>query len=189
MPSAIESIINEVIRREGDQYTDHPSDKGGPTKFGITLKTLSGYRKRPCTAQDVQDLTRSEAYSIYYDDYVIKPRFDLILAHSDVIASELVDTGVLMGQGTASRFLQRSLNLFNRRGKDYADIAVDGKVGPATTKALESFLKVRGKQGERVLLVQMNCFQGTRLAELAEANETQEDFSYGWALGRVADQV
>ena len=35
------SLINEIINREGRKFTNLPADKGGPTKFGITQKTLT----------------------------------------------------------------------------------------------------------------------------------------------------
>lgn len=34
-----EEILNDVLRREGG-YVHHPSDRGGPTKFGIAARTL-----------------------------------------------------------------------------------------------------------------------------------------------------
>ena len=36
----IDAMITDVIRREGG-YVNHPADKGGPTKYGITHKTLT----------------------------------------------------------------------------------------------------------------------------------------------------
>nr|WP_222532573.1 glycosyl hydrolase 108 family protein [Azospirillum sp. 412522] len=43
-----EAIIDTILRREGwPRYTDRPSDRGGPTKGGITLATLTNWRKRP----------------------------------------------------------------------------------------------------------------------------------------------
>jgi lysozyme family protein len=35
------------------------------------------------------------------------------------LAAELLDTGVNMGTGTATGFLQRALNALNRNGRDY----------------------------------------------------------------------
>ena len=102
---------------------------------------------------------------------------------------ELFDTGVNMGQATAAGFLQRALNLFNQSHKEvplFPELKVDGDLEAKTLVALSAFLKLRGLQGERVLLRVLNCFQGTRYAELTENRETNEEFVYGWFSNRVA---
>ena len=33
----VDQMIDDILRREGG-YVNHPADKGGPTKYGITLK-------------------------------------------------------------------------------------------------------------------------------------------------------
>ena len=42
MAVSVRHIIKEIIRREGG-YVNHPNDRGGPTKYGVTHKTLSRY--------------------------------------------------------------------------------------------------------------------------------------------------
>ena len=48
-----DSLITDIIEREGG-FVDHPSDRGKATRFGITLATLSDYRKSSCTVEDVR---------------------------------------------------------------------------------------------------------------------------------------
>lgn len=61
-----ETVIAATLRREGwPKFTDRKSDKGGPTKGGITLETLWRYRGRPVSASDVAALTREEVVEIY----------------------------------------------------------------------------------------------------------------------------
>jgi lysozyme family protein len=64
--NAIDTILDEIIRREGG-YVNHPADRGGPTKYGITAQTLGRWRKldRPATATEVKALTETEARAIY----------------------------------------------------------------------------------------------------------------------------
>ncbi|EHG5664623.1 hypothetical protein J5K42_005041, partial [Salmonella enterica subsp. enterica serovar Kasenyi] len=61
----------------------------------------------------------------------------------------------------------------------------DGRIGPRTLNALRVYLEKRGKDGERVLLVALNCTQGERYLELAEKREADESFVYGWMKERV----
>ena len=39
-----QKIIDGIIKREGG-YVNNPTDRGGPTKFGITLTTLGVWRE------------------------------------------------------------------------------------------------------------------------------------------------
>jgi lysozyme family protein len=182
----IEDIISGVIQREGGgKYTNNPADKGGPTKFGITLATLQRWRKRPVTAADVEALTESEARQIYRHLFVIEPNFTLVLDINVEIGIEVVDTGANMGPGVAATFLQRILNVFNARAKFYPDLKVDGNVGPATAAALRSYIAKRGAEGIAVMLKQLNHLQGARYQELAEKREENEDFVYGWIRERA----
>jgi len=181
----IDNIIAGIIEREGSKFTNNKNDAGGPTKYGVTWRTLARYRRTPVAAEDVAALTESEARAIYYDEYVIRPGFGNVIPLSSAIAEEIVDTGVNCGVQRAAEWLQRSLNALNRRGRDYADIKVDGNVGPATASALKTFLKLRGLPGEIVLLRALNSLQGEFYISLSERRQTDEEFVYGWLSNRV----
>lgn len=64
-------ILNRVIKREGG-YVNHPADKGGPTNFGITIKTLSQYLGRPASVDEVKNLKVEVAKDIY-SKYYLEP--------------------------------------------------------------------------------------------------------------------
>ena len=166
----VDEIFNSILGKEGG-YVDHPDDKGGPTKWGITQNTARAHGYRG----DMRDLTREQALEILEADYWYGPRFDQVAALSSDIAAELCDTGVNMGPTVASKMLQRWLNVFNLRGKLY----------PRTINALRAYLGNRGKDGERVMLTSLNCTQGERYLELAEKREANESFVYGWMKERV----
>lgn len=176
----IDDIIEAVLRAEG-RYVNNPDDRGGETNWGITKTTARAHGYNG----PMRDLPRSTAKQIYLNTYVVKPGYDKIAVLSPTIAAELVDTGVNMGPAVATRFLQRSLNALNRRGADYADIAVDGAAGPGTRTALSKYLAKRGKEGERRLLALLNALQGARYVELCEGRQANETFMYGW-LDRIA---
>lgn len=175
-----EKIAPHLLGKEGN-YVNHPSDRGGETIWGITVGTAraNGYNG------PMRSMPQSTALDIYERRYFIQPGFDAIAKISEPIALELTDTGVNMGPQVAARFLQSALNGFNRQGKDYADITVDGAAGPATRSALRAFKAKRGAEGEKVLLKALNCLQGARYLELGELRPANEDFMYGWFANRI----
>lgn len=185
--SKVNDLITEVLHREGGAtYTNNPSDSGGPTKFGITQATLSKWRNRSVTADDVKNLSEKEARQIYLARYWYVPGFNHVAPISPAIADELMDTGVNMGPARAVEFLQRILNAFNNRGQFYPDLAVDGKLGPQSMAALRAYLSRRGKTGEQVLLFTLDALQAERYIAIAERREKDEAFVYGQIRQRAA---
>jgi lysozyme family protein len=177
----IERLLDALIEREGG-FVDHPSDRGGATRFGVTeaVARAHGYRG------PMRTLPREEAQAIYRRLYWLRPRFDQVAARAPRIAAELFDTGVNMGPAVAATFLQRALTALNRNGKDFADLVPDGRIGSQTLAALDSFLAVRGERGgERVLLHALEALQGERYVRLAERRPANEAFLYGWLANRI----
>jgi lysozyme family protein len=179
-PVDADALIDAVIDREG-RYVNHPADRGGPTRWGITeaVARAQGYDG------DMRDLPRGEAVSIYRRVYWLRPGFDRVALRAPAIAAELFDTGVNMGTAAATGFLQRALNALNRSARDYPDIAVDRTIGPRTLSALDGFLQARGAGGQIVLLRAMEALQGERYIALAERRPSQEAFLYGWLANRI----
>ena len=179
-PPDIDTLIDKVIALEGD-FSDHPADRGGATRWGVTeaVARAHGY------AGDMRHFPRAEAAAIYRRNYWQRPAFDQVARHAPALAAELFDTGINMGTGTASGFLQRALNALNRNGRDYADLAVDRRIGPRTLAALDAFRRKRGTQAETVLLKALEALQGARYIELAEKRPANEAFLYGWLAHRI----
>jgi len=179
-PPDIDTLIDKVIKLEGD-FSDHPADRGGPTRWGVTeaVARKHGY------AGDMRQFPRAQAVAIYKDKYWRRPAFDQVARLTPHIAAELFDTGINMGTGTASFFLQRALNALNRGGRDYADLAVDRRIGARTLAALAAFLRRRGATGEPVLLKAIEALQGARYIELAESRPANEAFLFGWLAHRI----
>jgi lysozyme family protein len=176
----IEELIDDVIEREGG-YVNHPADRGGPTRWGITevVARRSGYMG------DLRVLPQCDAAAIYKRLYWTAPGFHKIAELAPKLAAELFDTGINMGTGTATGFLQRALNALNRNGRDYRDIAVDRRIGPATLLALHSFFRQRGDAGQSVLLKAVEALQGAHYVRLAETRPSQEAFLHGWLANRI----
>jgi lysozyme family protein len=174
-------LIDDLIEREGG-FVNHPADKGGPTRFGITEAVARAHGYSGAMAM----LPRDEAVAIYRRLYWLRPRFDEVAKRAPEVAAELFDTGANMGPAVAVTFLQRALTALNRNGKDYPDLVPDGRAGPRTIAALDGFLEARGRRsGQRVLMRALEALQGERYLRLAERRPANEAFLYGWLASRM----
>lgn len=176
----VEALIDEVIAREGG-YSNHPADRGGATRWGITEAVARAHGWRG----DMRFYPRERAAAVYRRIYWTRPAFDRVADHAPRLAAELFDTGVNVGPEIAAGFLQRALNALNRGGRDYADLVVDRRIGPATVAALATFLRSRGAAGEQVLVKAVDALQGERYVRLAEQRPADEAFLYGWLANRI----
>lgn len=172
-------IIDNTIGKEGG-FSNHPSDRGGPTRWGITeaVAQANGYHG------DMRQLPREMAVQIYLQRYYNGPNINLIGAVNERIAEELFDTAVNMGPAWAGIFIQQSLNALNAQGKHYADIKEDGDIGGQTVGALKAYLSRRGSEGVEVMLKALNILQGKRYFEIL-SRKANEDFMYGWIRTRI----
>jgi len=169
-----------VVGVEGG-YSKNAADRGGPTKFGITelVARANGY------TDSMQGLPLLVAQEIYKKQYWDLLSLDAVATMSGELAGALFDTGVNMGVATAGKFLQRALNVLNRRATLYPDLTVDGVIGPVTVANLRLLVQRRGVDGLEVLLKALNCLKGCRYIEIAEQNPSQEEFEFGWLHTRV----
>lgn len=176
----LDQILDDIISVEGG-YSNDPTDKGGETIWGITKFTATAFGY----TGDMKSMSKDQAKDIYKRQYWIQPKFDKVNEINPDIAIELLDTGINMGVSTASKFLQRSLNVLNQTGTLYPDMVVDGSIGNMSLTALKAFIDKRGSQGVSVLLKLLNALQAVRYIEIAEGNQTQEKYEFGWVLNRV----
>lgn len=181
--STVQQIISDILRKEGG-FVNHPDDRGGPTNFGITLKTYQKYKKT-ATIEDLKAMLKIEAYAIYEVEYYRNTKIDKLTPISSLISSEVLDTAVNMGPTVAIRFLQQCLNAFNNKQEFYPDLVVDGVIGEATIQAFNTYKQRRGTLGEIVLMKALNCLQGARYIELSQNREANESFVFGWINNRV----
>jgi len=183
---AVEAYLAHLVDVvETGEYTNDPADPGGPTRWGITQRTLARWRKHPVTAEDVEHLPRGEAMDVYRAQYVTEPGFDKLADVSTRIALEVIDTGVNMGVGIAARYLQRCLNLLD----DAPTLIADGVCGPKSVAALTDYLRRRGKPGESVLVTALNGLQCADYVRLAETHAADRKWVYGWLKQRVYQNI
>lgn len=171
-----------VMANEGG-YSNILEDSGGETYAGVSRKNFPSWPgwdyidtiKRvqgnvPSTvdryAKANQGL-QAAVLSFYKAQFWDKLKLDQVGVQS--IATELYDTAVNMGLGTAGMFLQRSMN-----ASEGAGLTVDGQVGDKTIAALNA-----SAQPGNVLKV-LNCLQGAKYVSIIEANPSQKRFFKSW---------
>jgi lysozyme family protein len=117
-----EFAINDVLRLEGGgKYTNRKEDRGGPTRWGISLKGLAAARDKAVNAEDVAQLTEEEARAIYWSEYWNAVKGDMLPRGID---RYMLDIAVLSGPGLAAKLLQ-----------EVVGAKVDGVVGQKTLTA------------------------------------------------------
>jgi lysozyme family protein len=173
-------LMEGVLGREGG-YSNNAADRGGETMFGVTIARAraAGY-----TGQ-MRAMTREQAVEIYRLYYWRQPGFDRIDEIDAGLGARLFDAGINCGTGRAAQWLQRSLNVLNGRGALYSDITVDGAAGAMTRAALSSYIQRRGEEGRAVIRECLKSFQAAHYLGLAESDQSQEAFIYGWMRTRI----
>jgi peptidoglycan L-alanyl-D-glutamate endopeptidase CwlK len=120
--------IQPFIEKWEGGYSNHPSDRGGPTNMGITLATLRNWRQDDSlTADDVKRLSLDEARRIF------KARYYDVVRGDDLplpVAAAVYNAAVLHGTGRSAEFLQNSLVNCG------AQVDVDRIIGPDTLGAV-----------------------------------------------------
>lgn len=105
--SSYDEALRRLLMHEGG-YTNHPSDPGGPTNFGITIIDYRKYVKPGATAADVKAMTLGEAKSIYRAKYWDAQKCDAMPAGVD---DSIFDYGVNSGIGRSGKVLRRVLGM------------------------------------------------------------------------------
>ena len=132
----MDEVITEIMKREGwDTYTNHPADRGGPTKWGITLKAWEDYVDHSCTEDDIKAINEGQARDFYMKLYIAGPHFDDI--ENEHVRELVIDCGVNHGTSPAAKWLQKAV-----------EVEQDGAIGPISladinsTDSLKMFLDV-----------------------------------------------
>ena len=126
-----ERAIEFLLPHEGG-YSNHPSDPGGATNFGISLRFLRTQhpeiadidRDGDIDADDVKHLPIDVAIELYRREFWVPYNYARL---PDLVAIKLFDLAVNMGPKPAHRCLQRALRACGRQ-----DIEEDGILGPRT---------------------------------------------------------
>src|SRR3977135_3469292 len=156
--SSYDEALARLLVHEGG-YSNHPSDPGGPTNWGITLRDARAYWKQDATATDVRNLPRAVARNIFRTKYWAALSCDELPAGVDYA---VFDYGVNSGIGRAAKVLQRLLALPD-----------DGVVGPRTLAA--AACADAGRLIDAICDERLAFLQGLR---------TRSGFGHGWGPPR-----
>jgi lysozyme family protein len=101
------AMVKGVFPHEGG-YSNHPSDPGGPTNWGITIIDARLYWKKDASAADVEAMPKDVAEDIYRKHYATPLRYNDLPAGVDY---SIMDYGVNSGIGRAGKVLRRLVGL------------------------------------------------------------------------------
>ena len=107
-------LVPFILSWETDKYTNNKKDKGGPTKYGITLATWRrvGYDKNGdgvLNEEDVKLLTKDDFHRVFKQNFWNACKADKIQDQS--VANMLVDFAYNSGVKRAATYLQLTLGI------------------------------------------------------------------------------
>lgn len=178
--SAFDLAFEHTVGKEGG-YSNHPSDRGGETMWGITIAVARDFGY----TGSMREMAVETAKEIYRKRYWNKLNLGEVGKLSSALAVKLFDIAVNTGPTKAGVFLQSSLNAFNKQETLYADILEDGDIGRNTIAALRAYYAKRGVIGEKVILRAANCLQGAFYIDISRNRKANEDFTFGWFANRI----
>lgn len=165
-----EAAIDRIIEAEGG-FSNHKSDRGGATRYGITARTLSDWRGRAVETDDVRNLSLSEARTIYRRRYFDAGNVAALPEESWVDALDaMVNHGVRGG----ARLVQRACN------EAGAGLKVDGLIGPRTASAVAGMGAWRFR--EALCSIRVSHYEA-----ICRADPAQTVFLAGWKarIGKI----
>ena len=131
-----EAIVHIIKDNEGG-YSNHKSDEGGETNYGVSLrflKTLGLYgdfNNDGCiNGNDIKNMDVEEAKALYKEFWWDKHKYHHI--NSPRIVTKILDMSINLGSYNAHCIIQNSLNDFGE------DLIVDGIIGWKTITAINN---------------------------------------------------
>lgn len=180
--------FGELLRTEGG-FVDDPADRGGTTKYGISLRFLKAEgafdEDRDGVADfdldfdgdidgaDIRKLTVGDAQFLYLKCFWRALGCEAL---PKPIGEMLFDQGVNGGNHAAKVMLQRAVNVC-LASDGQALIGVDGAIGPETERAIET---IDREIGLPLLVLAYRDQVRQRYRAIVRRNPSQEKFLKGW---------
>lgn len=190
-PELVFASIHALVAKWEGGLTDHPSDPGGITNFGISIVFLQGVAstqdgrdfldridvRLPVTPDTIRRLTSEQAKGIMKWEFWVKPNLAEL---PPLIGCCLYDLGVNAGMGRSAIILQEAINHVS--GRDVI-ASYAGNVGPLTRRYAHE-LSAAGRQLE-LALADMDKSEAW-YRRLVEQKPSSQVFLNGW-LNRTND--
>jgi lysozyme family protein len=148
--------VEKILANEGG-YVKDPSDPGGETNFGIS--------KRSYPLLDIENLTKEQAKSIYYRDYWLGSKCNLIKDFE--LAQKVFDLSVNLGITTSIKMIQRALRCLGK------DLEEDGLPGPKTLSGISEV-------NQFALLCALKSEAAGHYRGICLSNSNLTKFLHGW---------
>lgn len=148
-------LMDFVLHWEGITFTGGKNDKGGATKFGMSLRFLQGLpidegdlnKDGKITWQDVYSMERVQALHLFHR-YFAQPLYVEYMPLP--VAAVLLDSGVNCGRGAAAKWAQAAFNTHRGAfGQGIFSLQEDGCFGQKTRAAL--CMATRTVEGAKLL--------------------------------------
>lgn len=186
-------VFARILRIEGG-FVDDPDDRGGATKYGISLRFLAIEgkidldgdlfadfdlnRDGTVNSLDVRLLTPANAEALYLRHFFIDTGFWRLPRPFD---GAMFDLGVNVGTVRAGMLLQHALNAVSPP----PPLKIDGAVGPKSRLYLSA-----GMKGGKAVLAYLRNEAADYYREIVARNASQKKYLNGWLkraseLGRV----
>lgn len=103
MQENFKSALMQVLAYEGG-FVNLPTDPGGPTNKGITLRTYSNFLGRQATVDELKDIPGYHVEQIYKQNYWNVNQCNLLPTPADLL---VFDASVNHGPARAVKFVQK----------------------------------------------------------------------------------
>ena len=182
MPDFKDSVARVLDIEAG--YSNDPVDRGGETICGVARKFWPDWEgwlivdrmKEKDIEPTVTPQLKALAEQLYRVHFWNRVHADEL--ENSEVAFEVFEIAVNASVNKASLLLQEALNLLNRNGKSWPELALDGAIGPRTVANVRVILRERN--GARSLVRAINALQAEHYLRLARKSPTQERFLRGW---------
>ena len=158
MEKNYQHCLEMILHHEGG-YVNHPEDPGGITNLGVTKRVYEEWVGTKVTEEKMKNLKVEDVAPIYNKNYWFRVKGNQLPSGLDLC---VFDFGVNAGTGRAAKYLQKMVGA-----------TADGAIGPATLRALETYISEVGLKGA------IEQYQKDRLAYYKKLKHFKT-FGKGW---------